>query len=202
MTPRAALLLMTAGSLAPRCCLIRPSCAVLLNDINIGIRYFWHVFAALQTGSPRSPRCILVEDVLEHLSCGLCRGPVASSLILSCSHLFCGDCLWQHLQKRQSCPTCSMALRAVPVRCLAMDKVAASIVPSLPQQQQQQYAKRSKDGQCTADKVRQAGCVQDSGNHNSCGMLQGLALLLKFAQFTDDCSTSFLVMISHRVASQ
>eukprot|EP00775_Hariotina_reticulata_P011648 gene11648-11793_t len=46
-----------------------------------------------------------------------------------------------------------MALRAVPVRCLAMDKVAASIVPSLPQQQQQQYAKRYKDGQCTADKV-------------------------------------------------
>lgn len=121
--------------------------------------------AALQTGSPRSPRCILVEDVLEHLSCGLCRGPVASSLILSCSHLFCGDCLWQHLQKRQSCPTCSMALRAVPVRCLAMDKVAASIVPSLPQQQQQQYAKRYKDGQCTADKVSlQLACQHTSGS--------------------------------------
>jgi hypothetical protein len=46
-----------------------------------------------------------------------------------------------------------MDLRAVPVRCLAMDKVAASIVPSLTAEQQQQYAKRKQDGQCAADKV-------------------------------------------------
>jgi hypothetical protein len=35
-----------------------------------------------------------------------------------------------------------------------MDKVAASIVPSLTAEQQQQYAKRKQDGQCAADKVR------------------------------------------------
>ncbi|KAF6258946.1 hypothetical protein COO60DRAFT_1068765 [Scenedesmus sp. NREL 46B-D3] len=46
-----------------------------------------------------------------------------------------------------------MDLRAVPVRCLAMDKVAASIVPSLTAEQQQQYAKRKQDGQSAADKV-------------------------------------------------
>ncbi|WIA30416.1 hypothetical protein OEZ86_000501 [Tetradesmus obliquus] len=46
-----------------------------------------------------------------------------------------------------------MDLRAVPVRCLAMDKVAATIVPSLTAEQQQQYAKRKQDGQGTADKV-------------------------------------------------
>lgn len=46
-----------------------------------------------------------------------------------------------------------MDLRAVPVRCLAMDKVAATIVPSLPQEQQQQYSKRCRDGQTAADQI-------------------------------------------------
>jgi hypothetical protein len=101
-----------------------------------------------------SPSFVAVEELAGHVSCGLCSGPVASSLLLSCSHLFCGDCVFRHLsQEKPCCPTCNMDLRAVPVRCLAMDKVAASIVPSLTAEQQQQYAKRKKDGQCAADKV-------------------------------------------------
>jgi hypothetical protein len=107
-----------------------------------------------------SPCFVPVEELAGHVSCGLCSGPVASSLLLSCSHLFCGDCVFRHLsQEKPCCPTCNMDLRAVPVRCLAMDKVAASIVPSLTAEQQQQYAKRKQDGQCAADKV----CLQPPG---------------------------------------
>jgi hypothetical protein len=100
-----------------------------------------------------------VDAIKEHLTCGLCNGPFAQSLVLTCSHLFCGDCLLKRLSEagigntKQSCPTCNMDLRAVPVRCLAMDKVAAAIVPSLPQDQQQAYSKRCRDGQTAADQI-------------------------------------------------
>jgi len=105
-----------------------------------------------------SAACLAVDDIKEHLTCGLCCGPFAHSLVLTCSHLFCGDCLLKRLQQdgmnsKQSCPTCNMDLRAVPVRCLAMDKVAAAIVPSLPQDQQQQYNRRCRDGQTAADQI-------------------------------------------------
>lgn len=99
-----------------------------------------------------------MEVIKEHLTCGLCSGPFAQSLVLTCSHLFCGDCLLKRLQQegltsKQTCPTCNMDLRAVPVRCLAMDKIAAAIVPSLPLEQQQQYSKRCRDGQTAADQI-------------------------------------------------
>lgn len=68
-------------------------------------------------GSSRSPSpTIPVELVAENVACGLCSGPVASSLLLTCTHLFCGDCICKHLQQKAECPTCHMALRAVPVR--------------------------------------------------------------------------------------
>eukprot|EP00878_Enallax_costatus_P010330 GHUV01010782.1.p1 GENE.GHUV01010782.1~~GHUV01010782.1.p1 ORF type:complete len:359 (+),score=86.57 GHUV01010782.1:130-1077(+) len=103
--------------------------------------------------SSSSAQPVAVEAIADHVSCGLCGGPVASSLLLSCSHLFCGSCLFTKLQQRASCPTCNMDLRAIPVRCLAMDKVAAVVVPSLTTQEQQQYSKRKQDGQCVADQV-------------------------------------------------
>lgn len=108
-----------------------------------------------EAGPPANgdPNCVPAALLAKQVSCGLCHGPVASSLLLSCSHLFCGDCISKHLSEKPSCPTCNMDLRAVPVRCLAMDKVAAFVVPSLATEQQQHYAKRKKDGQCAADKV-------------------------------------------------
>jgi hypothetical protein len=101
-----------------------------------------------------------VQEIKEHLTCGLCSGPLAQSLVLSCSHLFCGDCLLKRLQQdggitatQQSCPTCNMDLRAVPVRCLAMDKVAACIAATLPEAAQAAYAKRCRDGASAADQL-------------------------------------------------
>lgn len=74
-------------------------------------------------------------------------------MLLSCSHLFCGSCLFTKLQEKACCPACNMDLRAIPVRCLAMDRVAASVVPSLSTEEQQQYSKRKQDGQCVADQI-------------------------------------------------
>lgn len=103
--------------------------------------------------SSSSSHSVPVDTIADHVSCGLCEGPVAGSLLLSCSHLFCGACLFTKLQQKACCPTCNMELRAIPIRCLAMDKVAASIVPSLSTEEQQEYSKRKKDGQCVADQV-------------------------------------------------
>ncbi|KAF8069407.1 ETN8 [Scenedesmus sp. PABB004] len=109
------------------------------------------------SSGPCSPagggRSVPVEALAEALSCGLCSGPVASSLVLSCSHIFCGACLATFLQTRPACPTCSMELRGLPVRCLAIDKVAAAMLPALDPDARDAHARRQRDGAGAADKV-------------------------------------------------
>lgn len=117
--------------------------------------------SALQ-GQPDRPRrrseracspVIPLESVADHVLCGICSGPVASSLVLSCSHLFCGDCLSRHLAVAPSCPTCNMDLRAVPVRCLAVDRVAEAVVASMTAEESAAHARRKLDGASAADRV-------------------------------------------------
>lgn len=97
--------------------------------------------------SPSSPR-VCVEDLTPHLRCGLCREPVAGSLVLSCGHLFCGACLCDHLTRTPACPACQMSLRAIPVRCIAIDHVVGALLPSLAPQQQDAFRRRKQRGEC------------------------------------------------------
>ena len=65
-----------------------------------------------------------------HLTCGLCSKLVAAPLVVSCGHMFCGACLCDYLNNDPMCPTCQMGLRAVPVRCLAVDAVVETVMIS------------------------------------------------------------------------
>jgi hypothetical protein len=90
---------------------------------------------------------VSVDDLTPHLRCGLCREHVAGSLVLSCGHLFCGSCLSDHLIASPSCPACQMSLRAIPVRCIAIDHVVAALLPALPAPQREAHAHRKERGE-------------------------------------------------------
>lgn len=47
-------------------------------------------------------------DMQKCLTCGICKSLVASSLVLSCGHMFCGACLFDFVNERCSCPTCQV----------------------------------------------------------------------------------------------
>lgn len=38
---------------------------------------------------------VSLADVRKHITCGVCSGMLASSLVLSCGHIFCGGCLFE-----------------------------------------------------------------------------------------------------------
>lgn len=88
--------------------------------------------------SPSTPHSrIAVDGLVPHLRCGLCREPVAGALVLNCGHLYCGACLVDHLTRAggggggEACPACQMPLRAIPVRCIAIDHVVSALAPAL-----------------------------------------------------------------------
>ncbi|KAI8465415.1 MAG: hypothetical protein J3K34DRAFT_525408 [Monoraphidium minutum] len=103
--------------------------------------------AASGRSSPASPR-VCVDDLTPHLRCGLCREPVAGSLVLSCGHLFCGQCLCDHLTSTPACPACQMSLRAIPVRCHAIDHVVGALLPALAPAVQDAFRHRKERGEC------------------------------------------------------
>lgn len=45
-------------------------------------------------------------DIRKPASCNLCHGLIASSLVLSCGHQYCGSCLFDWLGTKPSCPNC------------------------------------------------------------------------------------------------
>lgn len=47
-------------------------------------------------------------SALKHLNCGICKHLVASSLVLSCGHMFCGSCLYTHVSEKPLCPSCKV----------------------------------------------------------------------------------------------
>lgn len=134
----------------------------------------------------------LEHALTSRVRCGLCSGPVAAALVLSCGersqcacsggiragvracdpsnhappvltsplappvragHHFCGACLCSWLGDRVCCPACSMGLRAVPVRCLALDSVVNLLLSRLTPKEQQEHAARKQDGSTAADRV-------------------------------------------------
>jgi hypothetical protein len=88
-----------------------------------------------------------------HLTCGLCSKLVAAPLVVSCGHMFCGACLCDYLNKDPMCPTCQMGLRAVPVRCLAVDAVVDAMMGGLAPCDKERYSKRVADGKSAADRI-------------------------------------------------
>jgi len=100
--------------------------------------------------SPASnaPASVSVADLTPHLRCGLCRDLAAGALVLSCGHLFCGQCLAEQCMLGGSaCPACQMALRAIPVRCVAIDRVVSALMAALVPSQQEAFKRRRERGE-------------------------------------------------------
>ena len=67
--------------------------------------------------------------------------------------MFCGQCLFDYLNRDPMCPTCQMGLRAVPVRCLAVDAIGDILKASMSAKEREKFAKRLEEGRSAADKV-------------------------------------------------
>jgi hypothetical protein len=106
------------------------------------------------SSSAKASDAMLVhESIKEQLKCALCTKLIAAPLVVSCGHMFCGQCLFEYLNKEPMCPTCQMGLRAVPVRCLAVDAIGDSLKASMPAKEREKFAKRVEEGRSAADKV-------------------------------------------------
>ncbi len=57
----------------------------------------------------QQPHVVALDEVRRAITCQLCHQLVASSLVLNCSHLFCGGCLYEHLSAKPQCPTCQVS---------------------------------------------------------------------------------------------
>ncbi|KAL6748535.1 hypothetical protein V8C86DRAFT_2875639 [Haematococcus lacustris] len=113
---------------------------------------------AQQSGKPPTPATAAVVDldtVSKYIHCSLCNGLVASSLVMpSCSHVFCGECCAQALVKKPCCPSCQVDLRAIPVRCPALDAIVhAFAIKSLDAVELKAYLARMEEGKSAANKL-------------------------------------------------
>jgi hypothetical protein len=149
--------------------------------------------SSLSSPSSDSNR-ISIDELTPHLRCGLCREHVAGSLVLSCGHLFCGQCLADHLIGSPSCPACQMSLRAIPVRCSALDNVMAALLPALSPAQQDSYKRRKERGESAPSIIAkmlwwlEAGAPTSGGaseppgmgarGHGQCGSAAGNGAML------------------------
>ena len=59
------------------------------------------------------------DEIKKHLTCGVCTGLLASSLVLGCGHSFCGTCLFDLLNDKPSCPTCAVSFSPMLLRFVA-----------------------------------------------------------------------------------
>ncbi|EFJ45163.1 hypothetical protein VOLCADRAFT_106116 [Volvox carteri f. nagariensis] len=96
---------------------------------------------------------IMLKDVKQHVTCALCNNLIASSLVLSCGHQYCGSCLFDWLGNKPSCPNCQVPLRAIPMRCIALDGVVEAFLSSLPEEEVAAYKARQEEGKSAANKV-------------------------------------------------
>ncbi|GFR51185.1 hypothetical protein Agub_g13462 [Astrephomene gubernaculifera] len=96
---------------------------------------------------------IALKDVKQHVTCALCNNLIASSLVLSCGHQYCGSCLFDWLGNKPSCPNCQVPLRAIPMRCIALDGVVEAFLGSLPDHEVAAYKARQEEGKSAANKV-------------------------------------------------
>lgn len=96
---------------------------------------------------------VSLNDVRRHVSCAICNNLIASSLVLSCGHQYCGSCLFDWLSNKPSCPNCQVPLRAIPTRCIALDGVIEAFLPSLPDHEVAAFKARQEEGKSAANKV-------------------------------------------------
>lgn len=64
-----------------------------------------------QAAAAPAQQAVTLEEVRKNLTCGICSSLLASSLVLSCGHIFCGQCLFDYLNTKPSCPTCQVRQR-------------------------------------------------------------------------------------------
>ncbi|GLC56360.1 hypothetical protein PLESTB_001096300 [Pleodorina starrii] len=106
-------------------------------------------FSAHTEGTP----AVTLKDVKQHVTCALCNNLIASSLVLSCGHQYCGSCLFDWLGNKPSCPNCQVPLRAIPMRCIALDGVVEAFLASLPEEEVAAHKTRQEEGKSAANKV-------------------------------------------------
>ena len=70
--------------------------------------------------SPSEEASVKYEEVKGSMLCGLCQGLLASSLVLSCGHIFCGHCLYEHLNNKPACPTCQVCVCMCVCACMCL----------------------------------------------------------------------------------
>jgi hypothetical protein len=81
-------------------------------------------------GDSKDP--VLPLSMLKPLvTCSLCSNYMASCLVLTCSHQFCGNCLFEHLTAKAACPSCQVCDDAVPA-CRAGAQSALQQPPAGP----------------------------------------------------------------------
>lgn len=102
----------------------------------------------------------LREQLRIQLTCSICNGWKANSLVLCCGHTFCGGCLYHtlasHAQVKPKCPTCQIQLRAPPVKCIALDGIVHAMQNSFTPPEYRSYVMRIEEGKGTADKLTKA----------------------------------------------
>ncbi|KAG2430385.1 hypothetical protein HYH02_013747 [Chlamydomonas schloesseri] len=96
---------------------------------------------------------IKLEAVKSHVTCALCANLIASSLVLSCGHQYCGSCLFDWLGNKPCCPSCQVPLRAIPMRCIALDSIVEAFLTSLSDADLAAYKARQEEGKSAANKV-------------------------------------------------
>ena len=53
------------------------------------------------------------SDLLSDKDCEICFDEIKKEVILSCSHIFCNDCLSQWVVKNNTCPKCRVTINYV-----------------------------------------------------------------------------------------
>ncbi|GBF89973.1 hypothetical protein Rsub_02679 [Raphidocelis subcapitata] len=96
---------------------------------------------------------VCVDELTPHLCCSLCNDLAAGALVLACGHLFCGACLSDRLICSPKCPACHMALRAIPIRCRAVDHVIDALLPALSEARRDAFRRRREGGEGAASMV-------------------------------------------------
>lgn len=61
------------------------------------------------TAASPSGGVVKLEAVKSHVTCALCTNLIASSLVLSCGHQYCGSCLFDWLGNKPCCPSCQVS---------------------------------------------------------------------------------------------
>ncbi|KAK9807980.1 hypothetical protein WJX73_010271 [Symbiochloris irregularis] len=97
-----------------------------------------------------------VVDKLENdLECVICRDwMVAAHSFAPCGHTFCGLCLANWLQSKNTCPCCREKASGAPHRALLVDNIIASMIqPTLPPDEVKRREETNKKWQQQAEAV-------------------------------------------------